>query len=251
MKNFKKMMLVPYQEKLVESSDDNYPELDKNVTKILRNKDLNDEDKIKLYLAAFAKHRDKYDPAKYTRKDLEFLKEIKESMKDLVDEKNQSPSIKQEDDEYRKNITQEIKNILEKSVKQEPNDIKTRKDEEITNATVRNLLSLDPNKYYQLNWSNTLSNNQTMNDKNTVSSLIPEFDLTNVSPIQEKNTKIPEIILDKNYSNKDNSSSISQVDTLPSTSKVKNTDNFSTNHISSTPYLKRVRVIRFLDRIIG
>ncbi len=92
MKHTKKMMLVPFTqnvEKLNNSNENNTSY--ENFDDIL-DLSIDDDQKIKLYLNAFTKYRDKYHSSKIDRIDIKAIKELTEKFNEYIEKKVESDS---------------------------------------------------------------------------------------------------------------------------------------------------------------
>ena len=120
MKNFKKMVLVPYKESQVYENalnvTESFPEVSEDITDILRNKDLGDDEKIKLYLSAYAKHRDKYNPAKTVRPEILALDKISSELKQVKENNNNAT---EELKTHYSNFKKELQESILANVKEE------------------------------------------------------------------------------------------------------------------------------------
>jgi hypothetical protein len=110
MKHAKKMQLVPY---INEIDNNNNKEI--SITKtnnehfdtILNMSNLNDEEKIKLYLNSFAKYRDKYHASKIEKEDIKILKELIKKFENFMEQHdhiNKNIKVEEKEEEIEKKI---------------------------------------------------------------------------------------------------------------------------------------------------
>jgi len=92
MKHTKKMMLVPFTQNVEKLNNPN-----ENNTSIENFDDIldlsiDDDQKIKLYLNAFTKYRDKYHSSKIDRVDIKAIKELTEKLNEYIEKKVENDS---------------------------------------------------------------------------------------------------------------------------------------------------------------
>ena len=164
MKYAKKMKLVPYYDNDTTKSTDIKPNENveaknniisavstENFDEILYDNNLSNEQKIKLYLAAYAKYRDKYHPSKTEKKNSYIINQLSDTLKEYID-KSKEIEVKKE---AITPIKKELEDSLSKDLNLEPKssfDITEFLDQVRRSSHFPN--NYNNNSYFNLNDSN-------------------------------------------------------------------------------------------------